>query len=69
MALPAELQRNVSREEINELPIRRYEGDVHLVASAEDLRALRETGAAGAIVGKALWEARLDLAEAIDAGG
>jgi len=39
------------------------------VASAEDLRALRGTGAAGAIVGKAIWEARLDLAEAIDAGG
>ena len=39
------------------------------VASVEDLRALRGTGAAGAIVGKAIWEARLDLAEAIDAGG
>jgi ribonuclease D len=31
------LRRTISREEINELPIRRYEGDVHLVASAEDL--------------------------------
>ncbi|MGZ8337825.1 MAG: 1-(5-phosphoribosyl)-5-[(5-phosphoribosylamino)methylideneamino]imidazole-4-carboxamide isomerase [Allosphingosinicella sp.] len=38
------------------------------VASADDLRLLRETGAAGAIVGKALWEDRLDLAEAVDAG-
>jgi ribonuclease D len=37
MALPAELQRNVSREEINELPIRRYEGPVHVIASAHDL--------------------------------
>ena len=39
------------------------------MSSLEDLRALRETGAAGAIVGKAIWEARFDLAEAIDAGG
>ena len=31
------MRRTISREEINELPIRRYEGDVHLVASAEDL--------------------------------
>jgi ribonuclease D len=35
--LPVELRRTISREEINELPIRRYEGDVHLVASAADL--------------------------------
>jgi ribonuclease D len=35
--LPAGLRRAISREEINELPIRRYVGDVHLVASAEDL--------------------------------
>ena len=35
--LPADLRRAISREEINELPIRRYEGDVRLVASAEDL--------------------------------
>jgi ribonuclease D len=31
------LRRTISREEINELPIRRYEGDVRLVASAGDL--------------------------------
>ena len=37
MALPVELQRNVSREEINELPIRRYEGAVHVVAAPHDL--------------------------------
>ena len=48
MALPFELQRNVSREEINELPIRRYEGEVHVVATAHDLAPamadiLRET--------------------------
>src|SRR5688572_20560973 len=37
MALPYELQRNVSREEINELPIRRYEGEVRVVAVPHDL--------------------------------
>ena len=36
-SLPVELRRTISREEINELPIRRYEGEVHLVASAQDL--------------------------------
>ena len=38
------------------------------VAGLDDLRTLRETGAAGAIVGKALWEGRLGLEEAILAG-
>jgi ribonuclease D len=37
MSLPAELLRNVSREEVNALPIRRYEGPVHVVASAHEL--------------------------------
>ena len=37
MPLPAEFLRAMSREEINELPIRRYEGAVRLVASAQDL--------------------------------
>ncbi len=37
MTLPAELLRTVSREEINALPIRRYEGEVCLVAGAESL--------------------------------
>jgi len=31
------LRRAISREEINELPIRRYEGEVHLVSSTQDL--------------------------------
>ena len=31
------MRRTISREEINELPIRRYEGEVHLVSSAQDL--------------------------------
>jgi ribonuclease D len=34
MALPPELLRTVSREEINALPIRRYEGEVRVVATA-----------------------------------
>lgn len=38
------------------------------VSSLGDLRKLKAAGAAGAIVGKALWEQRIDLAEAIDAG-
>jgi phosphoribosylformimino-5-aminoimidazole carboxamide ribotide isomerase len=37
------------------------------VADVGDLRHLRDVGAAGAIVGKALWEGRIDLAEALDA--
>jgi phosphoribosylformimino-5-aminoimidazole carboxamide ribotide isomerase len=35
------------------------------VADARHLRQLREAGAAGAIVGKALWEGRFTLAEAL----
>ncbi len=38
------------------------------VSSLEDLRDLKAAGAAGAIVGKALWEQRIDLRAAIDAG-
>ena len=37
------------------------------VASIDDLRAARDLGCSGAIVGRALYEGRLDLAEAIDA--
>jgi phosphoribosylformimino-5-aminoimidazole carboxamide ribotide isomerase len=38
------------------------------VSSLADLRALQAIGADGAIVGKALWEERFRLEEAIDAG-
>lgn len=38
------------------------------VSSLDDLRALAGVGASGAIVGKALWEGAIDLAEAIVAG-
>ena len=39
------------------------------VAALADLAALGRIGAAGAIVGKALWEQRFTLAEAVRAGG
>jgi phosphoribosylformimino-5-aminoimidazole carboxamide ribotide isomerase len=47
--------------------------DVHVqasggVSSLDDLRELKAAGAKGAIVGKALWEQRIDLRQAIDAG-
>jgi len=37
MTLPAELLRSVSREEVNALPIRRYEGEVRVVSAPQDL--------------------------------
>jgi phosphoribosylformimino-5-aminoimidazole carboxamide ribotide isomerase len=37
------------------------------IADARHFRELREAGAAGAIVGKALWEGRIDLRQALDA--
>jgi len=39
------------------------------VATVADLAALAETGAAAAIVGKALWEGRIDLREALGHAG
>lgn len=39
------------------------------VTSRADLVALDEAGAAGAIVGKAIWEGRIEIAEAIDYAG
>jgi phosphoribosylformimino-5-aminoimidazole carboxamide ribotide isomerase len=36
------------------------------IASLDDLAALKKAGAAGAIVGKALWEQRIGLAEALE---
>jgi len=51
MVLPPELLREVSRDEVNELPVRRYEGPVVLVETAPmleaamaDLRAERVAG-------------------------
>ena len=37
MALPSELLRHVSREEVNALPIRRYQGAVHVIAAPSEL--------------------------------
>jgi ribonuclease D len=37
MELPQELRRQVSRDEINALPIKRYEGPVHVVTTAAEL--------------------------------
>jgi ribonuclease D len=37
MALPAELLRELSRDEVNALPIKRYEGEVRLLESAQEL--------------------------------
>jgi ribonuclease D len=37
-ALPSEAVERISREEMNELPIRRYEGSVHVVARHSDLQ-------------------------------
>ena len=43
MSLPPELLRTVSREEINQLPIRRWEGETVVVASPQELaRALAD---------------------------
>jgi ribonuclease D len=36
-ALPASLLRSISKEEVTELPIRKYEGKVHLVTTADEL--------------------------------
>jgi ribonuclease D len=51
MPIPPELLRDVSRDEVNELPVRRYEGPVVLVETAQaleaamaDLRAERVAG-------------------------
>ena len=51
MTLPGEHPRKMSREEINDLPIRRYEGKVCLVSAAPDLAQamadIRQEGVVG----------------------
>ena len=37
MTLPSELRRRVTREEINDLPIRRYEGEVQVIARSDEI--------------------------------
>jgi ribonuclease D len=49
--LPEALRRTVSKDEINELPVRRYEGKVCLVASAQDAALALEDVLAESVVG------------------
>ena len=39
MSLPEQFLRELSREEVNELPIKRYEGEVRIAESAHDLES------------------------------
>jgi ribonuclease D len=48
--IPAEYRRSISREELADLPIRRYEGEVCVVATAEELqRALADIRQEGVV--------------------
>jgi len=50
VTFPGDFPRTISREDINALPIRRYEGEVRLVATREDLeRAAAEFAAERAV--------------------
>ncbi len=51
MTLPHDFTRTISREDINALPIRRYEGEVRLVATREDLEQAKADFAADRVVG------------------
>ena len=51
MALPVGFMRAISREAINELPIRRYEGEVRLVATPAELERAAAELAAERVVG------------------
>lgn len=51
MTLPPEFLRTVSRDEINELPIRRYEGEVLVVGTMQDLDRAWEDLARETVVG------------------
>jgi ribonuclease D len=51
MALPVEFLHGISREAINALPIRRYEGEVRLVATPADLERAAADFAAERVVG------------------
>ncbi len=50
-ALPPETAHRISREEMIELPIRRYAGSVHLVAAAPDLRRAMQDICQESVVG------------------
>jgi ribonuclease D len=51
MALPVELQNGISRDAINDLPIRRYEGEVRLVETPADLEHAAADFAGERVVG------------------
>ena len=51
MTMPVEFMRAVSREAVNALPIKRYEGEVQLVASREDAEHAAADFAAERVVG------------------
>jgi ribonuclease D len=51
MTLPAEFLHGITREAVNELPIRRYEGEVRLVATREDMARAAEDFAQESVVG------------------
>jgi|SRR5581483_2802875 len=51
MTLPIELERALSPEAVNELPIRRYDGDVRLVATSDDLARAAADFAAERVTG------------------
>ena len=51
MTLPGDFARTISREDINALPIRRYEGAVRVVATREDMERAAADFAAERVVG------------------
>lgn len=51
VTLPHDFSRSISREDINALPIRRYEGPVRLVATREELEQAAADFAAERVVG------------------
>ena len=51
MSLPPELLRTVTREEINQLAVRRYEGRIHVVEGKDDLPAATEDLLRESVVG------------------
>jgi ribonuclease D len=51
VALPPEIVHRISREEMNELPIRRYEGSVRLVAALPDLQRAMQDISRESVVG------------------
>lgn len=51
MTLPGDFARTISRDDINALPIRRYEGDVRIVAAREDMERAAGDFAAERVVG------------------